>query len=125
MRGTLSPDLKPTLTANDAGFLFLATDFDRIYRYDGSGWSDLEGGPQRDLIAFFRIQPPSGAWQVCDGTAGVAISTAAGGTATFTAPDLLTNNKFIRANTVSGGTGTFAAAGATQSYYEGLPYIRL
>lgn len=44
MRGTLSPNQKPAgMGANDAGFLFYSTDFDRVYRFTGAGWQDAPG----------------------------------------------------------------------------------
>lgn len=110
--GTISPDQKPTdLGTNDAGFSFFSTDFNRPYRWTGSAWADdiQRGAPQRGMIVYFSDTAPpeggSGVWQLCDGTA-TNISTATGGTAAFTVPDLTTTNLFIRSTAgATGGTG--------------------
>lgn len=101
MFGTLSPDTKPTLTADDAGFIFASTDFDRLFRWDGAGWADASGQPMRGQIAYFSdtLLPGTG-WALCDGSS-VTRSTSSAGTTSFTTPNL--TNRFVRA--VSGATG--------------------
>lgn len=148
LRGTLSPDQKPTLTSNDAGLRFHATDFDRVYRWTGSAWEDDAGQPPRFLIAFFNATPEPIGWSLCDG-ATVTRSTATGGTTSYGLPDLITDNRFLRAAGSAGGTGgTLLTDGPddlvevqsgtgvdvgndthshpyTPPYYDALPYMRL
>lgn len=150
MRGTISPDQKPSLTANDVGFLFYSTDFDRVYRWDGAAWADAPGQPTRGQIAYFvdNLLPGTG-WQLCDGTATTR-STATGGTAAYTVPDLTTTNALLRSvSGATGGTGGSATSGTNSAsqevqvgvgvtvaahththsvlnpYYEARPYMRL
>lgn len=96
------------LTANDVGFLANATDFDRLYVWTGSAWTDAPGQPKRGL-QFFSGSPGTG-WHICDGTV-VTISTIGGGTSSFTLPNLIA--VFPRGNSVYGGTGGAATATAT------------
>lgn len=117
--GTLSPDQKPTLTTNDTGYLFRSTDFERLYRWSGSAWADAPGQEKRFQVAWFPASihadaVPGTGWQLCDGTAGVTRSTPTGGTTTFTAPDLTTDNRFIRA--VSGATGGTGGSATTHTH---------
>lgn len=112
MTGTLDPDEKPTdLTPSDVGFRYLATDFGREYRWSGTAWVDVPGGPARFGIEWFTAAPePAAGWQLCDGTVTTR-STAVGGTAAFTAPNLTAANRFLRA--VSGATGGTGGAATT------------
>lgn len=87
--GTLNPDTKPTgLGPKDAGRIFLATDYNRRYRWTGTAWEDDPAAPTRYQISFFLAgstpQPTTG-WVACDGTT-VNASTAAGATESFTTP---------------------------------------
>lgn len=107
--GTLDPDMKPTLTTADAGYLFASTDFDRVYRWSGSAWADAPGQPTRGMIVYFEDDLLPGAWwALCDGST-VDRSTTTGGTNSLTLPDLTTDNRFLRS--VAGATaGTGGAA---------------
>ena len=109
MRGTLSPNLKPTdLTTADAGFRFFSTDFFRAYRWTGTAWLDTGDALSRRSIVWFDAAPePTTGWQICDGTVTTR-STSGGGTAAYTAPNLTGANRFLRA--VSGATGGTAGA---------------
>jgi len=51
MAGTLSPDQRPTdLGANDAGFLFMTTDTNELYRWSGTAWA--KSGTQTGDVQF-------------------------------------------------------------------------
>jgi hypothetical protein len=124
------PGIASTLTANDAGVLAYATDYDRLYRWTGAlAWTDAPGQPTRGTIAFFATAPGTG-WALCNG-AGATSSTSAGGTTGLTTPNLI--GQFIIASSSSGGTGSAVAisyqTGATVldavNYTAELPYIRL
>lgn len=102
--GTLSPDQKPTLTTDDAGYLFASTDFARVFRWSGSVWADAPGDPPRYMIAFFQVAPSTG-WALCDGSS-VTVSTSGGGTVgSVTIPNLTTGKRFLRSHTSVGATG--------------------
>jgi hypothetical protein len=92
------------LTADDAGYLCAVTDYDRLYRWSGSGWEDAPGQPTRGLIAYFAGTGPGPGWALCNGS-GASMSTASGGTSGVTTPDLITDNRFLRAAASAGGTG--------------------
>ena len=102
-RGTIVVDQKPTLTTADAGYLFHATDFDRVYRWSGSAWADAPGQPRRGMLAHFEDAPGTG-WAACDGST-VTASTGTGGTASKGLPSLNGDNRFLRGATSAGGTG--------------------
>lgn len=107
MRGTLSPNEKPTgLGTDDVGYLFLSTDFDRAYRWDGSAWADAPGEPTRGMVAYFMSGlVPAVGWALCDGSS-VTRSTPTGGTTSLSLDNLTTDNRFIRSvSGASGGTG--------------------
>ena len=113
-QGTISPDTKPTalLTANDVGFRFYSTDFDREYRWTGAAWADAPNQPQRGLIAYFEASlPPGTGWAQCIGIAGNR-SNSAGGTTPYVSPTIA-NQTFIRA--VTGGTGATGGSLTTSS----------
>lgn len=87
LAGTLSPDTRPTgLTAADVGFLFHATDFDRLYRWSGAGWEDAPSSPPRGMVAYFLGSAPAG-WAACDGRAAEQ-STSPGTLAAVSLPSL-------------------------------------
>jgi hypothetical protein len=112
MTGTLSPNTKPTLTTKDAGFIFRATDFNRRYRWSGSAWEDLDAGDPRGRIEAFDTNPGTG-WAICDGS-GVTRSTATGGTAAFTTPNL--SGAYIKGAAVYSASVVAAAlTGSTDS----------
>lgn len=102
--GTLSPDAKPTLTADDIGYVFYATDFSRAYRWSGSAWADAQAS-DRGSIVFFDANPGTG-WHLADGSTNVTKSTSTGGTTTVTVPDATTGHRFLRSvGSSPGGTG--------------------
>lgn len=122
-RNTLA-NITTGLTADDAGYLFMATDFDRVYRWTGAAWEDAPGQPAREFIQLFNTAPTGNGWQLCNGAVGVTISTATGGTTTLTVPNLNGATTFL-AGGAAVGTGTFAAVGAAYAYATFLPYMRL
>lgn len=65
-RGTLEPDQKPVLTPLQTGYLFWASDFDRVFRWTGTTWEDAPGMPTRGQVGFFRMSPGIG-WSQCNG----------------------------------------------------------
>lgn len=85
--GTINPDQKPRgLTRSDAGFIFHATDFNRNYRWNGSGWEDAPGAPSRNSVLFFVNDPvPPTGWVQCNGDRALR-STPEGRTEVFQAP---------------------------------------
>lgn len=113
MRGTLSPDQKPTLAAGDVGFLFCSTDFARVYRWSGGAWADAPGQPHRDYVQLFRVDPTTPGWHLCDGAAGVTISTAVGGTASITVPNLTGVLAYMKMGPVYSGPAVTAAVPPT------------
>jgi Phage Tail Collar Domain len=87
--GTLSPDQRPTgLGAGDAGTLFWSTDYNRLFTWTGTAWTDFVGQLQRGTIAFFPNAPdnPNG-WALCNGQT-VNVSTSSGMTTTTQVPTL-------------------------------------
>lgn len=122
LAGTLA-NLTTGLGANDAGFVYYATNFDRVYRWSGSAWADAPGQEPRGQIVYFpasltdaagNAMVPGAGWQLCDGTAGVSISTPIGGTSTITVPNLTGSNRFLRS--VSGATGGTGGAATTHTH---------
>jgi hypothetical protein len=76
------------LTADDTNFKFEATDYDRKWWWDGSAW-DYQPGYKHFGIDWLMEAPGTG-WIIADGTGSPATrTTAAGGTTTFTVPDLI------------------------------------
>lgn len=114
--GTISPDQKPTCDADAEGFLFNATDFDRIYRCDGSAWEDLPGQTPRGAVMFFShsSQTPGTGWQVLDGSS-VTISTPTGGTTSITVADYSTA-AYIKGKSATNTLGPTAASGSSGSH---------
>lgn len=99
------------LGAQDVGFRYHSTDFDRLYVWTGSGWTDVPGQPERGLYAPFDTVPGTG-WFKADGSL-VTGSTATGGTGSYTTRNLVTGQPFVRGNATSGGSGGAATATAT------------
>lgn len=114
----------PAADTSLIGTYYYATDFDRLYLCDSpTTWADAPGQPAREMIGLFTTAPGTG-WHLCDGTAGVPISTAGGGTSTITVPNLTGATTWMTAGAAT-GTGTFAAVGVNYPYATYLPYIRL
>lgn len=108
--GDVIANLPADLTAGDTGYLFFATDFDRLYEWTGSAWQDAAGQPSREQVVFFNTTTVPVGWALCDG-ATVTISLPDGTVdATYVTPDLLSTNAFVRANATPGGTGGSATA---------------
>ena len=119
LRGTLNPDQKPTLTANDADFRFVSTDFIREYRWSGTAWEDAPGQPKRviEWIPYSidsAVFDPGTGWQLCNGTVNVRISKPDGTTVLITVPDLTTATRFLRA--VAGATGGVGGSATTHTH---------
>lgn len=100
-RDTLA-NITGSLTSDDAGYAFYATDFDRLYRWSGSAYADAPGQWPRKAIVDFDVAPGNG-WALCDGST-VTISTATGGSTSYATRNLTATNLYRRANTSSGGT---------------------
>lgn len=90
MQGTLAiPALG--LGAHDVGFEYGSTDYDRCFRWNGSGWEDALGQPERLMYVDFQGAAPAGnGWVAADGGSHT-ISTSAGGTTSYTT-NLVANN---------------------------------
>lgn len=100
------------LGAQDVGYRYHATDFDRVYEWRGAAWADAPGQPTRYMMAMFTDGGSPGAeWALCDGST-VTISGPTGGTTTFTTPDL--RNRFVQF--VSGATGATGGAATTHTH---------
>ena len=113
MRGTLSPDTKPTdIGANDVNFRFYSTDYGNEYRWDGSVWL-LTSFPGPGFVGSFRIAPTIGLWQLCDGTVVTISNTDGTLSAGFTVPDY-TTSPYLKLSTVT-VVGPTAASGVTGS----------
>jgi len=112
-RGVLA-SLTGGLTADDAGYQYFATDFDRAYRWTGAAWADAPGQPQRGQICYFDDSlAPGAGWALADGST-VTRSTATGGTASYTTPNLTGSNRFIRS--VAGTTGGTGGSATTHTH---------
>lgn len=86
--GTILPDQRPALGANDTGTIFAATDYNRRYRWTGSAWEDDSQAPARFQIAYFQAgRSPGTGWVRCDG-AGANASTSTGTTEYITTPTI-------------------------------------
>jgi hypothetical protein len=121
----------PTLTVNDTGYDFYASDYDRTWTWAGAAWVDAPGQPSRGMVVNFQSGvPPGTGWSICDGT-NATFSTASGGTAVIAKPNLI--GQFIHENSTSGGTGAavninyqIGATNATDVLYtDMIPFVRL
>lgn len=117
-------NITAALTANDVGYLYYATDFDRVYVWTGAAYADAYGQPAREDIHFFTTAPPGNGWQLCDGTPNVTISTATGGTGLVTPPNMTAAPTWVVGDGVV-AAGTFGAVGAVYASQSALPYMRL
>lgn len=103
--GTLSPNTKPTYGVGDVGKIFASTDFNRLYYWSGTAWADMPGSERRGVVvASYEPTLMGTGWAVCDGSV-VTMSTGAGGTMSYTTPDVITANRFIRFNSTEGAVG--------------------
>jgi hypothetical protein len=69
-RGTIAPDQRPVLTPQQKGFLFWASDFDRVFVWSGLAWQDAPAQPVRGGVSWFlQTRPPGPGWARCDGRA--------------------------------------------------------
>lgn len=84
--GTLSPDTKPKLLQNQKGVLFYATDFNRVFKWNGTTWEDAPAQDARNRSSYFdpQVNPGKG-WVPADGNSAL-ISTTDGGTRVFRTP---------------------------------------
>lgn len=118
-RGLLA-SIPTGLNQGDAGRTYYATDFQHKYRWTGAAWAYDDGELGSGFIEWFMVAPRAGAWQLCNGAAGVNESRADGtaglvaipGLAAGTVPDLITANVYIRGAAAANGAVT-AATGPT------------
>jgi hypothetical protein len=102
--GTIA-NITTGLTADDVGYLYNATDYNRVYRWNGSAWEDAPGAESRGKIVHFIGAPdPIAGWALCDG-AGATSSTSTGGTVGITTPDMIDSNAVLRSGASAGGVG--------------------
>jgi hypothetical protein len=100
-RGTMRAVLAnaPTdLGAQDAGFLFYATNYYRLYRWTGSAWTYADSELPEKFITTYPGTVPTG-WALCDGSS-VTVSKSDGTTQSFTTPDL--TGQYIKGGTYTG-----------------------
>jgi hypothetical protein len=110
MRGTLSPDQKPTLTTQDAGFQFYSTDFDHTYRWTGTTWEYGDGDECSGHIRWWAQTPQkSSVWALADGSV-VTKSTRLGTTVSVTTPNLI--GAYPKGANIASYTGTIVPATA-------------
>ena len=65
--GTINPDTKPRYGAQDVGRLFYATDFNRIFKWTGTSWTDAPGQDTRGRVSFFPPNTnPGVGWARCN-----------------------------------------------------------
>jgi hypothetical protein len=121
MRAALAS--KPTdLGANDAGFLFVATNFVRRYRWTGSAWERAPGErPTREFV--YVPEDPGTGWQLCDGSAGITYTKADATTATMTVPNEIGKyRKGAAAYTGTANAGSLPAiTGSSEAVSAGTP----
>lgn len=123
MRDTLSPDHKPTLGTDDAGFRFYSTDFYREFTWDGSAWDYSSGElKQQSIIPTFLNNSDSG-WLLCNGSVQ-NVSDNNGNVNAVTLPNLSGGRVHITANNAT-GAGTFAAVGGAYNYYDLVFYMKM
>ena len=84
---------KPTLTADDAGYLFYATDYFHLHRWTGSAWTFAPGDDGSAYIGWYIEAPNQGYWQLCNG------STAAVDQPTATTSNVVTPNLAVYSST--------------------------
>jgi len=84
----------PAPGANNAGYLFGATDYFHLFRWDGSAWNFAAGDPGSAYVVAGRdnaTAPIGGLWALCDGN-NATVAQANGTTAPVTTPNLSANN---------------------------------
>lgn len=113
MRGTLSPNQKPTdlNDEGDVGMLFFATDFAHLYRWNGTAWRYAveHGDPGSGFVQDWLVTPnDSGVWALCDGSTATR-SKNGGTTESFTTPNLV--GAYRKGASSYSGTVVAAAAG--------------
>lgn len=114
------------LGANDIGFKFYATDYDRLYQWTGTGWLDAPGQPCRGYWLPFDaagVANLGNGWQLCDGSV-VMVSQADASIISVSVPDL-TSSRTYAAFDAADGAGTFGAVGVVYNDYAGIPMYRL
>lgn len=93
---TLYPDTRPTgLGDGNIGAYLYATDFDRLYLWNGTGWEDAPGQPERRVVAMWlntTATIPTG-WHLCDNTS-TRISNSDATTSIFIAT-LVNDSRFL------------------------------
>ncbi len=112
------------LASEDEGYLFDATDYDRVYRWNGSAYADAPGQPARYGITLYDGAPDTNGWALCDG-ATVDVSQPDGTETSLVLPDLVTGTPFLRLSSSSAASANFGAVGATYPAHELKPYMRL
>jgi len=101
----------PALGTADVGVQINWTTYNRPYRWTGAAWARADAEPVGRIMTVTGVEAPGAGWQLCDGSAGVTVTTATGGTTTVTVPNYATSAylKLATAATV----GPTAASGVT------------
>jgi len=115
---------KPTdLGTADAGVLFCASDYARVFLWNGSGWQRAPGERPTREFAYFAEAPGTG-WQLCDGSAGITYTKADTTTSTMTMPSE-TGGSYRKGGAAYTGTLNTAllpaVTGSTSSVSAGTP----
>jgi len=115
-RNTIA-NITGSLGAQDVGYLFYSTDYDRVFRWNGSAYEDAPGQPARGMIVYFDYtnlpMQVATAWALCDGSSATR-SVVNGTTASYTTPNLTGSTRFIRS--VSGTTGGTGGSATTHTH---------
>ncbi len=99
--------MKPSdLGVYDRGFEFEASDFDRIFEWNGTGWQDLPGQTPRSVHEF--LSAPGTGYHLCDGTTNVRISQSDGSTILVNLPNLI--GSYLKYGSVYTGLPVAASA---------------
>jgi hypothetical protein len=101
-------DIPSTLTAEDAGYLYYATDYLHTYKWNGSGWEYASWDRISGEVAAFVSDPGTG-WALCDGSS-VTRTLSNATTTSFTTPDL--RGLYVKGSTTYTGAVVNAVAPA-------------
>jgi hypothetical protein len=82
------------LKLNDNGRIYQATDYDRLYRWNGATWVDAGGQIPRRTVAYFPTGHTPVGWARCNG-GPVLESTSDGRRVNFQPPTIETLNTLI------------------------------
>lgn len=82
------------LSANEIGKVYHATDYDRLFRWNGTSWGDVPGQTPRGTVSYFPAGSTPTGWARCGG-GPVRTSLANAQTKQFTPPTIANINSLI------------------------------